>query len=204
MVRDGSLTDEQALRYFRSYGMDAELAAAYLASAHHERTSGVHELARSTLQELYRDQIITREDLTASLAEMGWSTEDADYLAQIVDVKRQQQAMNALLNKAHTLYAGHKIEAGTVTDVLSRMGIVGERQSDILELWTLERETNAKDLTPAQIEAAHFYKIIDQAEAQQSLERLGYTPHDAWMALSVRSHKKLDGEPARDAVPGGN
>lgn len=204
MVRDGSLTDEQALGYFRAYGMTPELAASFLASAHHERTSSVHEIARSTLQELYRDQIITRDELTASLGEMGWSAEDSEYLAQIVDVKRQQQAMNALLNKAHTLYVGHKVDVTTVHDVLSRMGIVGERQSDIVELWTLERETNSKDLTPAQVEAALYYSIIPQAEAQQLLEHMGYTPHDAWLALSVRMHKPLGGEPARDPLPGGN
>lgn len=204
MVREGSLSDEQATELYAKQGLSPELTAAYLTSAHHQKTATTHELARSTLQELYRDQLITRQQLIDALVAQNWSAEDADFLAQVVDVRRQQQALNAVLSKVHTLYVGHKVELGTVQGALDRMGITGEQQQGILELWNLERDANTADLTPAQIEAAFFYKVIDQADAQQRLERRGYTPHDAWVALSVRSHTALPGEPPRDAIPGGN
>lgn len=204
MLRNGSLTDAQALDLYHKYGLSEATAAAYITDAHHQKTASTHELARTTLQELYHDQIISRAQLTSSLTAQGWSDADAEYLAQVIDVKRQQQALNAVINRVHTLYVGHKIERATVTGAFTAMGLPDAQQAGILELWDLERSAAAADLTAAQIEAAVFYKVITMDEGIARLERRGYTPHDAWIALSVRLHGPQPGEPAPDAVPGGN
>lgn len=204
MVRDGSLSDEQALRYFRAQGMTVELSEAYLRSAHRDRTEGERELSMSMLKTLYSDQLLTRAEFVESLTQMGYSAEDADWIAESVDVRRQAQAVNTLVSKIHTLYVAHKIEIGTVTDAFSRIGISGEQQARITELWGIERGANTRDLTPAQILAAWDKEIIPEGEAQTLLVQQGYTPRDAWVLMSSKDGKKLAGEPPRESPGGGN
>lgn len=200
MVRNGALTDEQALQHYRDYGLTAEDAAAMLHEAHSDKTSAAHTLARSTIEALYEDRVIDRPTAIEFLVSEKYSERDADYLLQVVDLRREQQAITAAIARIRSLYTSYKITPETVAHTLTTLGIAKGQQDDLIAIWNLERVANQKELTPAQIEGAHFYKVIDQDAAMQLLVQAGYTPHDAWIALSVRSHKALPNEPDHTAV----
>lgn len=204
MVRDGSLSDADALIYFKAQGMSEALAEAYLRSAHHTKTQSERMLSVSMLQTLYNDRLITRDDLRQSLSQLGYSDEDTEFIAEIVDWKRQATAVTTLVNKIHTLYVGHKIELATVNEAFARVGIVGEQQAAITELWNLERGANTKDLTQAQAVSAWKKGIIPADEATAILVQQGYSARDAWVLMSIAEGKALPGEPPREIPAGGN
>lgn len=200
MVRAGALTDDQATARYMDYGVTAEDAAALLHEAHKGKTEAAHTLARTTIEKLYEDKILTQQEATDALVAEGWSEHDAGYLLAVVDFARQQQAITSAIGRIKALYIGYKITADTVTRSLTTLGMPDAQQSDLVAIWNLERAANARELTPAQIENAAFYKVITVEEASDLLVRLGYTPHDAWIAISVRFHGPTGAEPSRTAV----
>lgn len=200
MLREGALTDEQALRLFIHNGLDPELAAAYMHAAHTTKTQHHHDLARGTVTTLYKDRLIDRQHAVDFLTTLGYSQEDADFMLAIEDVALQQHTLSAAIARVRSLYAAHKISRATAVDSLGRLGVDGERQADVMALWDLERAVSVKELTAAEVETAAKEKIIPADEALSILVQMGYAPHDAWIKLALKIGKDAGPEPARDTV----
>jgi hypothetical protein len=73
MLREGALTPAQATTLLEKQGLTPELAAAYLSGAHHQGTAKTKELAESTVLDLYRDQLISRDQVLTFLGALGWA-----------------------------------------------------------------------------------------------------------------------------------
>ncbi|HTD58727.1 MAG TPA: hypothetical protein VK672_07510 [Solirubrobacteraceae bacterium] len=205
MLREGAFTDEQATALFQDSGLTPELAAAYVDSAHKTKKATAHELARTTIEALYRDRLFTRPEAADALAAEGWSSQDADYLLSVTDLALHQQTVTSVITKLRTLYEGFKITRETAVSSLETLGVVGQEQSDLLGLWDLARVAETKALTAAEVVSAVFYKVLTTDDGIAQLVRMGYLPHDAWVMISVRLHGPQPNEPAADAagsVPG--
>ena len=203
MVHEGSMTDTEATKYLMEQGLSADLAAAYVASAHHQKLAATKDLARATVEALYRDRIIDRATALGFVEKLGYTAADADFILSVVDVQRVQASLSAAVSRIRTLYTSYKLDRPRTVSVLGQMQLPSDQVSALMEIWDLERAANVKLLTPAEIASALHYQVLDQATAQAELERLGYSPHDAWTLLSVRSHAPLPNEPAKDALPAG-
>jgi len=200
LIHDGVLTDEQALTLFRKQGMTPEIAAAYLASAHHVKTTAQKHLTITQITELYADRAITQDDAMKLLASEGYSTEDAQFLLQLADHQRDRKYHELSISRVHSLYVGHKIDRQTAVQTLAQLQVVSGQVTDLLASWDLERKSNIKIISEGQIVAAFFYDIITQDVAMTRLQQIGYQPHDAWILLSVRVHSPIPGEPPVNAI----
>lgn len=196
MVRSGALSDEQAVSFFKELGMSQELAEASLRDAHHQKTQAVRELSLSMVQQLYRDQVISKADAKTMLAADRYTDEEQDFILQLEDVRRAVAAVNSAIGRVHSLYVARKIDKGQASNALDRLTVPPGQRDDLLATWLIERGANVKTLTAAEIASAFHYKVIEQDEAMAELVADGYTPRDAWILLSVREHAKLDNEPA--------
>jgi hypothetical protein len=196
MVRSGSLSDERALELFKDIGMTAEIAQAMLDDAHHEKLAPTRQLALGMVEQLYREQIVSAEDATGMLGALHYTAEEAALILQLQDLQRAVKATDAAIGRIHTLYVTRKIDRSRAVGALSALHVPPAQQEDLVATWDVERSSNVKVLTAAEIASAHYYKIIDQPLAIQELVGIGYTPLDAWILLSVRSHKPLDNMPA--------
>jgi len=200
MVREGALTDAEALVLFRNAGLSEEMAASYLRAAHLTKTAAAKDLARTTVEALYRDRLVERAQAVDFLDAIGYSAEEAGFILAIQDVALQQATISSVISRVRALYTGYKITRDTAASSLDTLGVTGDRQADVIALWDLQRVDQMRALTEAQVVGAFFYNIITQDEAQAHLQQIGYTPHDAWILLSQRKHEPLPGEPPRTAV----
>jgi hypothetical protein len=195
MVREGSLTDEQGLNYLKKQGLNDELAHAYLKGAHESSNKDTKDLARTTIMQMYSDGLIDDSQVISTLTGMGYSQSDAKYLLSIQQLKRTEQAINSAIAKIHSLYIGYKINSTDAVNALNKLRIPDSQVSNLVNLWTVEREQNTRDLTQAQIVDAWFDNIISQNEAETKLNQIGYTVHDAWIILCIKAKKRLPNEP---------
>lgn len=201
MVRSGALSDEKALKLFRELGLAQDMAQAMLDDAHHQKLAASKDLAKGDVETLYRDQVISAADATTMFGALGYSAQESAWLLAMQDLKRSVAAINAATSRVHTLYVNRKIDKAGAVGALNSLHVPAAQVDQLLSTWDIERFTNVKVLSQGEIASAFFYKILGQDEAMAELVAIGFTPLDAWIILSVRTHNPLPNKPP--AGPGG-
>lgn len=199
----GVITDAQAAKYYAEQGMTPELANIYTRSATAAKVVTNKALAESNVLKLYYEKLIDAGQATTMLADLGYSGPEAKYLLELQDFSRALSAYNSAITRVGSLYVGHKIDRQSAQDALGKLDVPADAVAHLMTTWDAEVAANVHTLTPAQVADALFYAVIPQAEAQTMLEQMGYTPHDAWVVLSVRAHAPLPDEPPRGPLSGG-
>lgn len=186
MVREGSLTDAQALVFYEASGLGEELAAAYLTSAHHQKTQTHRDLALSQILTLYKDRIIDAAAARAFMTALRWNDTDQTFLLDLADFEVEQTRTRTAIAKVHSLYVAHKIDATIATTTLDGLGVPPAGRDSMLSTWNLERAANTPTLTRAEIVDAVFFGIIDIPTGIERLGQLGWSAEDAFILISIR------------------
>ncbi len=202
MVGSGALTPDQATQLLLKQGLSQELATAYVQDALNGQNAVDKQLTTSQLLDMYSAQLISVDDVTPLLAAIGYSAESIDWLLSYRDLQRSIAAVNSAVSRIHTLYTTYKIERDEARNALTSLHVSGAQVGGILDAWDIERTSNIKTLTAAQIGDAWKYLIISQTEALTELQGLGYTARDAWIYLSIVAKAPLDQAPPAQG-PGG-
>lgn len=197
LVRAGAIPDEQAAQYLQDAGLSPELAAAYIAEAHHSKTAHQRDLTVAQILDLYEAHALSAEDTTRALGDMGYTAGEAAQLIALRDLQREVKAVNAAVSRIAALYIARKIDQPAAVAALQGFQIPAAQQSELIRIWDLERAVQVKTLTAAEVVAAFHWKIFDQVTAQAELVTQGFTPFDAWALLSIREHTPLPGRPAQ-------
>lgn len=192
MLRNGSLTIDQATALFVKSGLSKELAAAYVNDALNSKNQAEHDLTVSEVLDLYGAGLISRDVAKPLLEALRYSDDNIDLLFSLRDARRAIAAINAAVNRIHTLYTTYKLGFDDAKKALTSVGVPADQVSDVLGIWSVERAANVKSLTAAEIVDAWFYQIIGESEALSELESIGYTPRDAWIRLSIKNKGPLD------------
>jgi hypothetical protein len=187
MYNEGSLTHARAIELLRQQGLAPDLAAAYLTSGSSQKTAATKDLARGTIEALYRDRLLTQADARTFLEGQGYSAPEADYVLAVVDAQVAQKFLTAAVGRIHTLYIGHKIDRTTALAVLGQLGVPAATMGDVVGIWDYERAANVRTLTPAEVAQAVKKGLLDQAAGLERLAQLGYQPDDAFLYLSIHA-----------------
>lgn len=201
MHREGSLSDAQASKLLEQHGLTPELAAAYLSSSTSQKLAKTKNLAEGTVLDLYRDRIIPRAEAAALIVKLGYDAAEAEFILEVEDLRVEARAITAAVTRIGSLFTGHKIDQSTAAGALTALGVDPKGAGELIGVWDLERAANVKLPTPAQIEAAFGIGILSQDEAIAELGVMGYSPHDAWLVLSVHNKAALPNEPGASALP---
>lgn len=201
MLKDGSLTSEQAAGIWAKQGYGPDTIHAFLTEASHGKTTAARTLAKSDILRLYTDQVITRDQAKTMLVAHGWDEQDAEYELVVTDLHNQIAAQTQAVSKTKTLFLARKIARTTASSALDSLGVVHTQRDKLLEQWSIERDLNVKTLSEAQIADAYKYEVLTEAEAISALVDLGYTHFDSWVILSVKMQQSLPSRPAGEASP---
>ena len=201
MIGHGSITDDQALSWFRDLGLDQVTAQAMLTDAHHQKLQATKDLAKGDVEQLYQDQVITPEQATQMLRDLDYSAEEAAFILQLVNVRQAVALENQATSRIHTLYVARKLAKQDASTALDALSVTPARRDQLFAAWDVERDNNVKVLTAAEIASAYFFHIIDQDTATQELQAIGYDERDAWILLSVRMHGPQPNPPEGVTVP---
>lgn len=199
LISHGAITDQYALQLFIDNGLNPQDAAAYVKDAHSSATAKQKDLAVSEIETLYYDQAISRTQGQAFLQNLGYSTGDANFILLIQDLRRERTFLESAISRVRTLFVDHKLARTDAVGSLAKLKVPSAQITNLLTTWTLERAANIPQLTESQVAAAFYYGNMKQDEAMTALEKLGYSPYNAWIILSNRTHGPLPGKPAQSA-----
>lgn len=178
LVREGSLTDELAIKLWKQAGLSDELAGVYLASAKHQKLAAHHALSLSLIEQLYTDKLITSADAHKMMGDLGYSTDEVDFILAVNDLKRVQRSIDRAANTIHTQYVNHKIDRQTAANDLLALGLASDAKDELLSIWDTERGAKVALLTPTQVKKALRNGIVDEPTATARLVAWGYDAAD--------------------------
>ena len=196
LLRAGTITQGEALAYFQASGLSAVSAAQYVADASHHATAAARELSQSQTISLYTDKLLTAQEAIDHLVSLKYSQADAQLLVHLADFKAASTATRQAVSRVQSLYLAGKNDAPTTIHALAALGINDAQANELVSIWNLERAATTKSLTASQVEQAFKHGIFDQATATSELVNLGYSPHDAWVLLSIANGGALNNEPS--------
>lgn len=199
LLRQGVITQDQALHYFEQSGLTPDLAAAYIRSASTEKLAKHRDLTESVVLDLYYAHIITQQKCTEMLAGIGYDAAEAHFLIALKDMQRSLAALNKAVERIGSMYIARKLTRTKCVEALKALDIPPAQQTELLTLWDLDRSATVRVLSEAQIVAAVEYEIVTPEQGRRMLEQLNYSPYDAWLLVSVRLKAKTGDPPAEGA-----
>lgn len=191
LLRAGSIDEAHALTLFRDAGLSEELAAAYAADAHHQRTAATRELAKSDIVTLYMDRLVPEAEALTLLEGLGYPEQDARFELSIADFRQQKAILDRVVTRLRTLYVGRKIEKQAAIEAMDAIQLPAPARDQLLQVWDVERSLQQAHLTAAEIADAVKYGAMSEDEALSELAGLGFSPFDAWVRLAVTLRGKV-------------
>lgn len=203
LLKSGAISDATAQKIWQQSGLTADMAAAYAKSASGEKLAGSKELAQGVVLTLYETRAVTESEADQYLTALGYGATEIKLLLELSDLQRELRVVNSSITRIGTLYVAHRITRGAASDALDALDVAATHRDHLLTLWDIQRSSNVRQLTAAQIVDAWEYQVLSQAEAMTELQNIGYTPFDAWVLLSVKAKGPQEGKPPMtDTGPG--
>jgi hypothetical protein len=201
MLRAGAITRDQAIGYYKRLGYDDTVAAGFAAEASNTKTAASKDLAKADIEKLYADGAIDAAMATSMLEGLGYAADEAAYLLAIQDLHATTVIVDAAITRIRSYYIARKIADASVVSALDSLGVPSAQREKLIAAWKIDRTSNVKLLTEAQLVDAAALGIITTDDASTGLIALGYTAHDAWVLLSIKNKGPLPDEPPRGPTP---
>lgn len=199
MQSTGAIDAQQAHMLYREVGLPESVAASATAAGSAAKTQKAKGLALSTVEKLYTEQIITKDQAITDLGAIGYDAAEATYVLEVIDNQRWAAALSSAVSNVRARFLSRKIDEATVKQLLKELGISDEQVTQLLTVWDVEFVANVKTLTTAEILDAVQYSIADTDWAIAELGKQGYDAVDAWVLLSVKLKARQPNPP--DGAP---
>ena len=190
MLRAGSITKEQAQRFYSWSGANAEVTAALLADATRQRSQTTLQLSRATILSLYEEGRFSREQAKAELVKRGEPEEVAELELVEAEWRRARTLEDHAVTRIHALYIGHKIDKTTAGSGLAELKLGKDQVAAMFAVWDVERAANVRTLTPAQI-LDLLLLGVPEAAVQAMLVDEGYSEQDATFLVAIKLKRQL-------------
>lgn len=196
LLRVGAIDLATALKWFQLLGYDQSAAEAFAKEAQTAKTTSDKNLAKSDVLKLYTDSAIDRATAASMLGPLGYDAQTAEEILEISDLHTQVAAVDAALSRIKSYYIARKLSDADLVNVFNQLTIPPAQQTLLKSTWDIDRTSNVKLMTEAQITDAWEYQLLSTVDALGYLESLGYTPLDAWFVLSIKNKGALTDVPA--------
>jgi len=146
------------------------------------------------MRQLTTSGVWTEAKCAKRLKDIGWIPEDADQAAHAWAQGTAEtadpwvsKARTQFWNTTHRSFLASETGEAEARDNLNVLGLDADQRDAVIELWTFERDTWRKQLTPSQVRQA-FRKLVTnpataqpwtRADALDALIARGYPPNDA-------------------------
>lgn len=185
MYARGVISREDAIRRLTWRGYSPADAAIIVNGAIAERSQSTKDLTRAQIVDMYELRMITRDDAAASLVDLGYEPSEAEALLILAELARVRRFQSAAITRVRAAYLAGRIDENNAYTTLDRLGATPDQRDDLVSLWTIERTTYSRALTPAQLVSAAKKGIIGYPAAHSRLVGQGYSPEDARILLAI-------------------
>jgi hypothetical protein len=201
LLSNGAIDDAAATALWAAHGYDPVIVAGFVKEAHQTKTTTDHALAKADVLKLYTDRAITTAQAVSLLGDLKYSPEVAAQILSVQDMHLAVTSYDAAVSRIRGYYIARKITQGDVVKALDSLGVPAASRDQVLTAWAIERDSNTRTLTEAQIVDAWFLTLIDDATATTMLQATGLTAWEAWLLMSIKAKQPAFAEPAKGPNP---
>jgi hypothetical protein len=195
MLRAGSITVEQARKFYAWSGANEEVTAALIADATRQRSQTTLQLSRTTILNLYEEGRFSREQAKAELVKRGEPEEVAEFELVEAEWRRTRALEDHAITRIHALYVGHKADKQTAGAALGELKLGRDQVEAMFAVWDVERAASYKTLTTAQTLDLLLLGVAE-ADVKVMLEDEGYSAQDATFLVAIKLKRKLFSAPS--------
>ena len=142
------------------------------------------DLTKAELVAAYKEEIITAEQLTDGIAQLGYDENETNVIVQLAYSAKYKAERNDLIEVVHQSYLAGALDPSTTSLELEKIGVPYLQKNNLISKWGYELAKRIPDFTLAQLEGMTFNRIIPEDRAQKYLEDQGYTREQQTFLLS--------------------
>lgn len=179
MLTAGTATAEQATTWLLQDGYPADQVGALVSGATVTKVTKHKDAAESVVLDSYTAGMISGAQALAALADLGYVGAEAALILQSVDARRTitlQTQATAAVRKA---YLAGKLTAAQASGDLDSIGVHPTVRDHEIAAWNVEKATEFRELTPAQIGTLVKDGIVSARWAIGRWQAMGYDPAEA-------------------------
>lgn len=173
MYQAGVLSVEDVFKSYLELGYDEEHAEKMTEWTIRSQMEDEKDLTKSELTSLYQEGAIDEDFLYTALREMGYSDMAAWWIVTLAMMRRNAEFVNAAKSIARRRYVAGIIDANQVWDILAGVGVPSQEIYRLLDIWTMEKETNIE--LPSKNDILDWYRfgLVTRGWAREWLVKLG-------------------------------
>ena len=179
MIREGTLTADQAVQRLKDYGVQDADIPLYTQKATHPAVQKAHDITEGEIIRLYEEKGINADVARKHLTDIGYADTDIDLILAAADLSYQRTLTNNYISAIKHAYTLRHIDVNGAVTRLDALGIAAQYRDTLLQIWNLEIEVGIKQLTVKQVGDLYGAKILTSEEAIAKFEQIGYSNEDA-------------------------
>lgn len=185
MYRNGVYPLDAAVATLLGHGYTDVDARAMLALEDVRRTEGTRELTRAQILQLFDNDIIDESMARGMLTDLGFGEDEINWMLALTEVAKTQRFVTALVTRIRTGFIAGNVTEDEAAQLMDNAGVGAIAIGSAIQLWTLEREALAANLTVSQIQQALKRGLLSDGEAVDRYRRRGYTDRDAQILVAL-------------------
>lgn len=179
LISHGAMDDPTAIAHLRELGYEQADAEALVKAAHFEKAAAPRQLTVTQIRDLYQEHAITRDTAVADLVGLGYPRDVADQVMALADITIRDTVKRASIGRVRSAYDARRIDRTAASTALDALGVDTGQRDTLLAVWDIERDTNPRTLTEAQVVRLGHIEYFTPDEVGTRLVDMGYTVDDA-------------------------
>ncbi len=184
MLHHGTIPHADAVKRIMELGYDATSAALFVKDGSASKTAAHKQLAVGTITTLYEEKGITRAAAVTMLGKLGYEVVEADFLLEVADLRAKHRLTDQAITTVRGRYVSRHITGPEAIGHLDKIGMATAQRDQLMTIWGIERATNVRTLTEAQVIHVMKKTLITVSEAETRLINLGYSAADAALLIA--------------------
>lgn len=183
MLTQGTVTPEDASRWLIEDGYPADQVAGLVKGATTTKASKPKQVAETLVLDNYEAGFITGAQAVAQLGNLGYSPEEAGIIIESYDARRVLTLRNQGVAAVGKGFKAGIVDRSTASGDLDALGVSATLRDHYLALWEVERKTEFKTFTKAEIGSMFKKGIVTADWAVKQWLAIGYNSAQAQMLL---------------------
>jgi len=186
MYEEGVLTEEEVKQAYMDLGYDEEKAEKLTKWTVKQATSEDRKLTRSIIEDLFKRNILKKQEAIQMLVDLGYRQEYAELIVAKAEYDKEKKIKDRVVNAVKEQYLKGLIDENGAIEKLSKINMLSDEIDLLIYEWQLEKESRQRHLTIYQLERIARKGIIDRKTFIKEAKKLGYTEqHADWLYRSL-------------------
>lgn len=174
MHKMGVLTDEQLQVAYEDLGFDPEHALNMVNFTKKFNTEKDKDLTRSEILKGYSEGLITLEDTSQLLINMGYSKDESEYITTYENYKKDKKLQDMILKNLQSRYESNLISENETRERLAKLNLSGSHIDLLMDEWKINIFQDMKMPSKADLTNFVMNDVISTDQYYDEMFKLGY------------------------------